>query len=210
MEESPKQEHINTPKGHSKWLSHSFDMYQSGAPAYTSPNQKMRLLEDAITELTALEGGEEARAEMQEQFEAAHGRAFGDVEAARAQFLEENPGSENYVNSEKFETDQILSDTHWLTFRLAETITENHDPRTPEFLEQHYAEHRSFQDAFYNEHELMQFQEVLDALPEHLKAAVTMLKEERDWLATSNLDLYAKNSQLQEKLKRCYDSQRSR
>lgn len=203
MEEPPKHEHINTPNSSTKWLSHSFDIYQSGAPAYTSPREKMSLLEDAIAELAALEGGKEAWAGVLEQFEAEHGRALGDEDAARSQFLNENPGSESYVNSEKFVTDQFLSDTHWLAYRLAETITENRDPRTAEFLEQYRAEHGSFEDAFYKEHDFMQFKELLDALPEHLRDVVRMMKDENERLTALTEELYAKNHELHEKLKRC-------
>lgn len=31
-------------------------------------------------------------------------------------------------------TDQNVSDKHWLAYRLTETITQTHDPRTPDYL----------------------------------------------------------------------------
>ena len=203
MEREPGKEHITTPHSPTKWLSHSFDIYQSGAPAYTKPQQKINLLEDAIAELTNLDGGKEAWKDVLEQFESEHGRALGDEDAARSLFLKENPGSERYVNSDSFSTDQILSDKHWLAYRLAETITETRDPRTPEYLEQYYVAHRPFEDAFYEEHEFIQFQTLLDTIPEDLKEVVRTLKDENERLATLTEQLYEKNRQLKKDLEHC-------
>ena len=203
MEEIPKHEANNRPTNPTKWLSHSFDIYQSGAPADINVYEQVFLLDDAIAELAELPGGREAWDLVLQQFEVEHGRKIGDKDAARFQFLQENPKAERYAHSTKFTTDQDVSDKHWLAYRLAETITQTHDPRTPDYLEQYFADHRPEENAFYRQHDIEQVEDYLNIVPEHLREAVLMLTEENRQLTEQNEELRNEIRKLRKRLKDC-------
>ena len=188
------------PSG-SKWLSHSFDIYQSGLPAFTKPEQKIALIQDAIHELSELEGGKDAFDQAQQEFEAEHGRKSGDVDAARRDYLERNPNMGDYANSAEFVNDRNQSDMHWLAFRMSRIITQTHNPRTPNYLDEYHAEHGAIQDAYYREHDFIQYQELLDALPEHLRDALRNMKAEMDRLTRDNEELLDENARLRDELR---------
>lgn len=77
MDDIPKHEANNRPTNPTKWLLHSFDIYQSGAPADINVYEQVFLLEDAIAELSALPGGKEAWDSVLQQFQVEHGRNIG-------------------------------------------------------------------------------------------------------------------------------------
>lgn len=200
MEEIPRKE--NTPVSFgSKYLSHSFDIYQSGVAR--GPHQRIALLDDALYELGELEGGQEAWTAAQKQFEAERGRAVGDIEEARRGFLERNPAMAEYAASQQFVDDKTIDEKHWLAHHIAGIITKTHNPRTLEYLEAYHKEHRGYEEAFDRQQAFTEFQEILDALPEHLKGPMRNFKDEYDRLATLTEELEGENETLRNKLRDC-------
>lgn len=133
---------VEMPSG-PRWLSPHLDIVWASMsmPSY----KKIQLLTTAIRELSELAGTEAVYDNARNVFFEKYGRAVGDVDAAKLQFQQKRPEYSDMWTSDdsaKREADDLFE----VAMIMSDYFVGDHNPRTTEFLDQHFRKVNAFRD----------------------------------------------------------------